>query len=190
MNATILLENTLLQNGMNVGKTEPRNDQQTLAPFLSKPLPQNDREKKKRALLAPILSMIALILVISAPLDESWVYRGLDKLMLIPREEPYTALYFEYYDDLPKQAAAGEMINFTFTIKNSEGYDKEYDYAVYLKKKNNREKIPVADGTVTVKNGESSTVSQSYVIAQTFEEAALFVELPESGQNIHFILKN
>lgn len=82
------------------------------------------------------------------------------------------------------------MINFTFTIKNAEGYDKEYEYSAYLLAEGRREKIPAADGAIAVKNGEEASVSGSYIFTRNYAKAALFVELPESGRKIHFILKN
>lgn len=190
MNATVLLENTLLHDGMNVGKSAPQRENLPDVRFSSRLIPPDGSKKAGRAFLIPIILMLALGVSVSLPIDESWVYRGLDSMMLVPRDEPYTALYFEYYDDLPRTAVAGEMINFTFSIKNSEGYDKEYKYSTYILAGNSQERILVADGAVTVKDGEEASISGSYIFKETHGQAALFVEIPESGKKIHFILRN
>jgi hypothetical protein len=190
MNATMLLENALLHNGMNVGKSAPQKETLPDVQFSSRPILPHGTKKERWAFLIPILLMLLLGILISLPLDESGMYRVLDSMMLVPRNEPYTALYFEYYDDLPRTAVMEEMINFTFTIKNSEGYDKEYKYNTYILAGNAQEKIPVADGAVTVKDGEEASISGAYIFKETYGQGALFVEIPESGQKIHFILRN
>jgi len=146
---------------------------------------------KKKILLLIILIVLAGIYA-NHPfaIDKNWVHQKLDALYLIPREEPYTALYFEYYDDLPTKVAAGEMVNFTFTIKNAEGVDKEYPYKVYFKTGDSRKRLAVDASTVSIKNGESQTIARSYTFAQDHAQEILYVELPESGQTIHFILKS
>lgn len=191
MNTANIVEITLRHNGMQVGKKTPQTLKGSFLSSLGKFDFKGYLGGKKKILLLIILIVLAGIYA-NHPfaIDKNWVHQKLDALYLIPREEPYTALYFEYYDDLPTKVAAGEMVNFTFTIKNAEGVDKEYPYKVYFKTGDSRKRLAVDASTVSIKNGESQTIARSYTFAQDHAQEILYVELPESGQTIHFILKS
>lgn len=192
MNASDLLETALLHNGMTVGKNDTlRMADGSVLSYLRESRPRKKKGKGKLLFLS-LLMIITLCLSANrfASGSQVWIYRQMDKMLLIPREEPFTALYFEYYEDLPTAFEADEVVSFTFTIKNSEGYDKEYIYDAYFKDGIHQGSLSVDKGKVFIKNGESRTISESYVFAQKYKQETLFVELPESGQKIHFILKN
>lgn len=189
MNTSDLLKTALLHNGMHIGEDIPQMTSGTVLSSLREAAPKKKGGGNMPVFL--ILTAITIFLLAGyAPASQAWVYKKMDELLLIPREEPFTALHFEYYDDLPTTFTAGEMINFTFTIKNSEGKDKEYVYDVYFKDGVHQGRIPVDKKSVFIKNGESQTIAQSYIFTANYPIETLFVELPESGQKIHFALSN
>lgn len=189
MNTSDLLKTALLHNGMHIGEDIPQMTSGTVLSSLREGAP-----KKRGGGNMPVFLILTAIMIFLlagyAPASQAWVYKKMDELLLIPREEPFTALHFEYYDDLPTTFTAGEMINFTFTIKNSEGIDKEYVYDVYFKDGVHQGRIPVDKKSVFIKNGESQTIAQSYIFTANYPIETLFVELPEGGQKIHFALSN
>lgn len=191
MNTANIVEITLRHNGMEVGKSAPQGLKGLFSSFLGKPdLKKRFSDKKKISLLIIMIISAVIYANSSFIFDKDQIHQKLDALYLIPREEPYTALYFEYYDDLPTKVAAGEMVSFTFTIKNAEGVDKEYPYKIYFKTGDSRKRLAVDAGTVSIKDGESQTIARSYTFTEDHAQEILYVELPESGQKIHFILKS
>ena len=191
MNTANIVEITLRHNGMEVGKSTSQTLRGSFLSFLDRSGFKGYMGGKKKILLLLILIVSAGIYAnYSFVIDKDRIYQKLNALYLIPREEPYTALYFEYYDDLPTKVAAGEMVSFTFTIKNAEGVDREYPYKAYFKTGDSRKRLAVDAGTVSIKSGESQTISRSYTFTQDHAQEILYVELPESGQTIHFILKS
>jgi hypothetical protein len=189
MNATDLLKTALLHNGMNVGEDTPQMTGGTVLSYMREQSPSKNRRKSKLPFLF-LTAIIIFTLAGYASASQEWVYRKMDMLLLIPREEPFTALHFEYYDDLPNTAVSGEMIDFTFTIKNSEGIDKEYLYYIYFKDNMSQENLPVKEGKAFIKEGESATISESYIPTRNFKTGIISVTLPEGGQAIHFIINN
>lgn len=107
---------------------------------------------------------------------------------MISQEDSFTALYFENSENLPRKVAKGEKIDFSFTIQNSEGIDKEYEYSVYFKNGINNKRVPVDQGKIRIKDGESTTISESYAFQQDHQKEILFVELIQEKQKIYFIL--
>lgn len=189
MNTSNLLKTALLHNGMQVGEDIPQMTGGTVLSSLREDAPKK-RGGGNKLLFLSLTAILILFLASYAPASQAWVYKKMDELLLIPREEPFTALHFEYYDDLPATFKAGEMINFTFTIKNSEGKDKEYVYDIYFKDGVHQGRIPVDKQSVFIKNGESRTIAQSYIFTANYPKETLYVELPEGGQKIHFALIN
>lgn len=189
MNTTDLIEKALLHNGMKVGKSAPQTVMESVLSSRQKSIPSKRKNKRKLLICSLAMIMICLFVGSYASISQAWIYQKMDSLMLIPKKEPFTALYFEYYDDLPAQYAPGDTVSFTFTIKNAEGLDKEYAYDVYIINAASRKMIPKDKGTTLVKNEESQTITKSYIFAEDYGQEAIFVELPESKQAIHFILK-
>lgn len=189
MNATDLLEKALRHNGMKVGKSTPQTVMESVLSSRQKSIPRKRKGKRKLLIFSLAVAMICLFVGSYASISQAWIYQKMDSLLLIPRKEPFTALYFEYYDDLPAQYAIGDTISFTFTIKNAKGFDKEYAYDIYVINAASQKIIPMDKGTVLVKNEEGQTITKSYIFAKDYGQETMFVELPESKQAIHFILK-
>lgn len=118
---------------------------------------------------------------------KSWIYRQLDNLHLIPRQEHFTELYFNNHTNLPKKLGKGVSINFSFAIRNLEGADKTYPYIVYFK--NPQYGTTTVDRkTVLVKNDEEKIINETYTFSSNTLKETLFVELTELNQEIHFAL--
>ena len=183
-----IVEISMIRNGMTVGK---RAQEAVNIPLIRKSrAPRNGKSTVPKISLG--LLAVVIFFSISSKLPfvgiQDAVYKKMDEMMLIPRQNPYTSLYFEYYDDLPTKVAAGETVNFSFTIKNEEGTDKVYTYNVYFNNGENRKRIPVDKGTISLKDGESKTINEQYEFTQDHKKEILYVEIPETGQKIHFIL--
>lgn len=115
------------------------------------------------------------------------IYKQLDDLHLIPRQEYFTELYFNNHTNLPKKLAKGVSINFSFAIRNLEGKDKEYPYIVYFK--NDKYGTTTLDlKTVLVKDNEEKIINETYTFSSKTLKETLFVELTELNQEIHFAL--
>lgn len=118
---------------------------------------------------------------------KSSIYKQLDNLHLIPRQEHFTELYFNNHTNLPKKLAINETITFTFAIRNLEGKDKEYPYAVYFKN-DVYGTTTVNQKTVLVKDNEEKIITETYTFNSNTVKETLFVELTELKQEIHFVL--
>lgn len=183
-----IVEISMIRNGMTIGKGAQKADNMPLVRVSR--APRTGKSTVLKILLGLLVIAIFAYALSKLPFAgiQDAVYKKMDEMMLIPRQDPYTALYFEYYDDLPTKVAAGETVNFSFTIRNEEGTDKTYTYNVYFNNGENRKRIPVDKGTALIKNGESKTINEQYEFTQDHLKEILYVELPETGQKIHFIL--
>ena len=104
--------------------------------------------------------------------------------LIIARPEPerFTELYFNNHQELDKYSYRGYH-EFSFTIHNLEGEDKEYVY-----------EIKVNDGvikeeSVVVNNEDSAVINESIQLRIPFDKAKIEVNLPEKEQEIHFWVK-
>lgn len=191
MNTLGIVELSFLKNGMSLGKAAVGADNEAV--FMVRELDgdmtlSKQQNGRKRGFLASQIVLLMLFLTYFPFADvQDRIYSQMDAMMLIPREEPYTALYFEYYDDLPTKVAANETVDFSFTIKNEEGVDREYSYDVYFNNGENRKRISVGKGTVFIRDGEKMTITELYDFTQDHDKEILYVEL-DTGQKIHFIL--
>lgn len=121
----------------------------------------------------------------------STIYIKLNELKLLPEEEHFTELYFENPSALFFRAPEGENINYSFTIHNLEGADKEYYYIVYYMPDARRVKI-LDRNTLFVKNNEKRTINETYAFLDKNDKGGgnIYIELPQLDQKIHFNLIN
>ncbi|MFA7169680.1 MAG: hypothetical protein WC178_02395 [Candidatus Paceibacterota bacterium] len=147
-------------------------------------------ERKKRSIILLLLFTLTFyLLIISISfVDKTVIYSRLNQMNLVPREDNFTTLYFENNAELPQIIAQGEEVSFSFTIYNTEGVDREYDYSVYFQNPSNLKIITVDEGTVFIKNREKKTIFETYTFRQNHEKEVLFVKLFEPKQEIHFTL--
>lgn len=132
--------------------------------------------------------VILLLLLFTYRTLGSAVYEQLNKFGLMPEPERFTELYFDDYDNLPKKIIDNKTISFSFTVHNLEGMDKEYPYVIYTKKNHGETVLDIK--TVSVKNNEYKTVTESYTFNEFSTEEIVFIELIEQDQKIHFLLTN
>lgn len=107
----------------------------------------------------------------------------LDAWKLLPRDEQFTELYFNNPASLPSEAVRGSKIDFSFTIHNLEGADKDYTYSVYF-----------TDATGAITSIDKNTRRVAYDGNEIIQEAYTYsgtagritVELPELNQSLHF----
>ncbi len=137
--------------------------------------------KQHPALTISILGVLVVALI-------GYAYRApikaqLDAWKLLPRNEQFTELYFNDPASLPSEVTKGTKIDFSFTIHNLEGTDKDYTYSVYFTD---------AAGAVTsidknthyIANDGNEIIQETYTYSGT--AGRITVELPELNQSLHF----
>ncbi len=95
--------------------------------------------------------------------------------------ERFTELYFTNYQELDKYSNGKS--EFSFTLHNAEGEDKEYNYMI---KVNGDE---VKEGKIFVEDGGFTNVKEFVILDVPFDEDKIEVSLPEKDQEIHFFVK-
>ena len=108
------------------------------------------------------------------------LYRVLHSYKLVPIEEGITELYFENADALPQRAG---FLTFSFVIRNLEGKDMVYPYAIYIESNGEREEV--GRDTAAVPTGGSISVPTSLRV-QGGNPSRVVVELLDQGQHIAF----
>jgi hypothetical protein len=114
------------------------------------------------------------------------VYAALDSLMVIPRPERLSELYF--VTPLPKTATvAGNTVSFSFVIHNLEGEDLMYTYHVYAS--SDSSDIPIDSATVSITSGQFKTITESYTFNTSTDQVTFMVEMTSPrSEHIHFSL--
>lgn len=143
--------------------------------------------KENLVYLALSLSALYLVMISAGAIGRTATYQEWSRL-LAPQNETFTALYFENPAALPEKVAAGERIDFAFTIENSEGTNQEYAYIVYFSSGSSGKRIAVDKGKVGIPSGGKKTITETYTFKQNHEKEILVVELIDRQQEIHFIL--
>jgi hypothetical protein len=115
------------------------------------------------------------------------IYKQLNDWDLIPRNEAFTELYFNSYDNLPKETVAGEKTPILFTIHNLENSNMSYPYVVYFIDAHGTKTI-YTQGSVDLKNGEYKTISVPVYFARSNETGSVVVLLTQLNQQIDFLL--
>ena len=99
-------------------------------------------------------------------------------------DEPFTELYFEDHTSLPENVTLGQSYPFSFSIHNVEQDVTRYEYSVYIVKEDGTTTI-VDSSSLTLNNGETATVEESFHLEESFTSAEVVVEL-NTGEEIHF----
>jgi hypothetical protein len=122
---------------------------------------------------------------------ETEIKSKLYELKMLPIRERFTELYFND-PILPHSIINKENIQFSFTIHNLEGKDMKYDYSVYYKSESGRI-LNIASGRKALKDGDNVSLAVNFsgtMEGMSDDNGAIFVELPQYDQSIHFILLN
>ena len=145
--------------------------------------------KKSTSELSNKYFIISIIFVVALVLyqHKDAMYGQLDRWRLMPRGEHFTELYFDNHTALPKKVASGEAVSFSFIVHNLEGESMVYPYNIYFKDQNGRV-VDMEEKSVTLADGESRTIKESYSPAVTEDKGGIFVELPQKKQEIHFLI--
>ena len=104
-------------------------------------------------------------------------------LFTIKKDEPFTELYFNNHQDLPKEIELHKTYTFYFTIHNFEYNRIRYIYSIYVSS------YVIDAGKVTLDHDQSITLQKSFMITKHFELAKVIVRLENREQEIHFWIK-
>ncbi|HTH93053.1 MAG TPA: hypothetical protein VL576_01045 [Candidatus Paceibacterota bacterium] len=140
-----------------------------------------------KKILIPAVVIVALavaILVFNTQISDA-----LNRLNFTPKLEPYTELYFNNSENLPKSISKGQKITFSFNIHNVEGIQTTYPYTVNFVYKNGQT-LSILKGTVTLADDETRTVIVSHTSTLTDEEGMVQVTLKNLNQSIDFLIPN
>lgn len=130
--------------------------------------------------------VVAMVLVFVA--NKPTIIAKLNDWKLLPQEEPFTELFLNNHLDLPKQVEKGQAVLFSFTIHNLEGKTVKYPYVVYLQTDKGA-RISIAHNAVTLADKESKIINEEYTFkTQITKPVTVFIKLPNTGENLHFVL--
>ena len=101
--------------------------------------------------------------------------------------EPFTELYFEDHQNLPKIVQLNQIYNFQFSIHNLENKDENYFYLIHIDADGND--IFLDSSYISLKNNQTATISKNFMLTENFENAKIIVELIGKNQEIHFWVK-
>ena len=101
--------------------------------------------------------------------------------------EPFTELYFEDHQSLPKEIELGKEYFFKFTIHNLENKRTEYFYEIKQEIDNKSEVLNTH--LFSMDHNHSITFIEQFRINQRFENAKIMVNLLNKNQEIHFWVK-
>jgi hypothetical protein len=106
---------------------------------------------------------------------------------LIPRPERFTELYLNDHTTLPKTLHKGAVVPFSFTIHNLNGQTVMYHYVVYAQSIDGST-TTIDTNTVRIDDGESTIIRKFYTYNATSTPITIYIELPDQGQTLHFML--
>lgn len=101
--------------------------------------------------------------------------------------EPFTELYFEDHQSLPKSVQKDETYNFQFSIVNHEGELKQYTVKSYALYDDNLMET-LGQSVVSIEDQGKTTMAEQFSVTRQFTKAKVVVEL-DSGEEIHFWIK-
>jgi hypothetical protein len=113
------------------------------------------------------------------------IYAQLNEWKLIPQKERFTELYFENHLNLPKYIIADRKMDFSFTIHNLEGQKMNYPYTVYFLSDEGRI-TGIISSKATSSDAEYKTIPITYTLNTLAQSGAIYVELTQKKQDIHF----
>lgn len=95
-----------------------------------------------------------------------------------------TDFYFENKDNLPKEAFTNTDYTFSFTVHNQEDKQVVYPYEVYIDI--DGYKMPLDEGSISLQQDESQTISETYTIPLPIIKAKVVVYLKNINKSIDF----
>ena len=88
---------------------------------------------------------------------------------------------------LPQSVTTGEIVPFSFTIKNTGTTAGAFVYKVYVEW-NDGEKDVIDENSVTLEEGLSTSILESLKFESASATGQVFIEIPQASQSIHFAL--
>jgi len=120
----------------------------------------------------------------------SAIHAQLDAWKLLSLKERFTELYFVDHVHLPRRISKGETVSFSFVIHNLEGEKKEYAYSVYYRSQDGQIIKAIEEDAVTLADGESITIEESYTSTLPETSGGIHVELEGEQLEIHLLLNS
>lgn len=141
---------------------------------------------KKTKLTITATLILAVIIVIYW--QRGAVNAELYNLDLVPKQQPFTELYFQNSTSLPRETIANTKASFTFTINNVEGVTTTYPYNVYFEYPTG-ERVVFVSSTVVLGNNVSTTINVSHIFGASNLTGEVVVDLSSlNNQSIDFLL--
>jgi len=138
-----------------------------------------------RHALAMVVGLLAIIVMaIAMP----HLTRQLDGWGLLPRHERLTELYLPDAESLAHTYTAGSPHDVRFEIRNLEGATQTYRYTVTVRQENGKGTTKIDNGSVTLRNGESSDVRLSAELKDLGKRVYIEIAL-SNGQEIGYWLE-
>ena len=103
------------------------------------------------------------------------------------KSEPFTELYFENHQNLPKNIELNQNQEFYFTIKNLENKQFTYNYQITLDLDGQIKTLKQEQ--VSLDHDQKKLISHSFQINQTFKQGKITITLLNKKQSIHFWIK-
>jgi hypothetical protein len=91
------------------------------------------------------------------------------------KPETLTELYFQDHLGLPSRVTTDQQYSFAFTIHNLEHQDMDYPYEIYILQ--GQEKQYLDKNSVSVKENETITIQQAFILSEPLTRAKVVVEL-------------
>lgn len=83
--------------------------------------------------------------------------------------EPLTELYIENHTSLPVNVFLEKTYNFSFSVRNLEYQDVEYNYTVNAYDVNNTLLFSIDSGSFVLSNNETNTINENYIFDKSFK---------------------
>ncbi len=94
--------------------------------------------------------------------------------------EPLTELYIENHTSLPVNVFLGKGYNFSFSVRNLEYQDVEYNYTVNAYDVNNSLLFEIDKGSFVLDNNKTNTISENYIFDKKFSRAKIEVVITKN----------
>ncbi len=91
------------------------------------------------------------------------------------KSETLTELYFQDHLSLPGKVIPNHQYSFAFTIHNLEHKDMDYPYEIYIDQ--DGEKQYIDKNAVSIKDNETITIQQAFILSEPITRAKVVVEL-------------
>lgn len=129
-------------------------------------------------------AVLAIILFFIFFLDKSFVVSWLNNHKLLPQPEPFTELYFEDHELLPKELEATQEAEFKFTVHNLEYKTVNYEYEVEAISTQSAELLD--EGSFTLQHDGYKTIGGTVSTQEAQIRTKININLKNKNQSIHF----